>query len=96
MFGGHGVFDGGLMVALLLKGVIYLKCDPETAPLFEAEGLEPFRYEVKGRIQAIGYRQLPEAAHDDPEVLVQWYGLARSAALRAAARKAKTSRRVKA
>lgn len=84
MFGGFGVFDEGLMVALVAQGVVYLKVDAESAPTFEEAGLEPFTYTAKGHTKALSYRRLPEAAFDDTDVLAEWCGLARSAARRAA------------
>lgn len=93
MFGGLGVFDEGLMIALVAQGVVYLKVDAETAPLFEAAGLEPFSYVAKGQPKALGYRRIPEAAFDDPDILLEWTGLAREAARRAALRRAPKSKR---
>ena len=41
MFGGLGVFKGGLMFALLSSDdVFYFKADEKTAPAFAAEGCE--------------------------------------------------------
>lgn len=93
MFGGHGVFDDGLMVALVAQGVVYLKVDAETQRAFEDAGLECFSYMAKGQTKALGYRRMPEAAFDDPDVLVEWTGLARAAARRAALRKAPKNKR---
>ena len=36
MFSGAGVFADGLMIALVVDGVIYLKADDSFIPLFEA------------------------------------------------------------
>ena len=37
MFSGSGVFADGLMIALVVDGVIYLKADDSLVPLFERE-----------------------------------------------------------
>lgn len=90
MFGGHGVFDGEAMIALEAGGTVYLKVDAQSAPLFEEKGCEIFSYGTRGgERRSIGtYRRLPEEAFDDPDVMRDWFALARSAAARiAAARK---------
>lgn len=86
MFGGHGVFDGGMMIALEARGTIYLKVDEVSAPLFEERGCETFSYGTrKGERRLIGtYRRLPEDAFDDPDVMREWFSVARAAAARIA------------
>ena len=49
MFGGAGVFADGLMIALSVDGVLFLKADGATIPEFEREGLRPFSYQTKVR-----------------------------------------------
>ena len=49
MFGGHGIFLEGLMLALVADGVLYLKVDKDTEDEFKARGLEAFTYIKKGR-----------------------------------------------
>ena len=93
MFGGFGVFDDGLMVAIAAGGVVYMKADAETAPVFEDAGLEPFSYTAKGHEKALGYRRLAEAAFDDPDELNRWFGLARGAARRALAKRTSKPKR---
>jgi DNA transformation protein and related proteins len=36
MFSGAGVFADGLMIALVVEGVIYLKADDSFVPLFQS------------------------------------------------------------
>ena len=90
MFGGHGVFDGDAMIALEAAGTVYLKADAQSVPLFEEKGCEVFSYGTrKGESRFIGtYRRLPEEAFDDPDVMREWFALARAAAARIAARRA--------
>jgi DNA transformation protein len=73
MFGGAGVFAEGLMIALVVDGVIFLKADARTTPQFEAEGLVPFSYRAKGGTRTLtSYWRMPERLYDDPEELAVW------------------------
>jgi DNA transformation protein len=83
MFGGSGIFAGGLMIALVVDGVIFLKADADIIPLFEAEGLAPFSYERKeGRRTIMSYWRMPERLYDDPDELAQWARRSMAAAQR--------------
>ena len=48
MFGGFGMYRRGMMVALIADETLYLKVDNVNRPDFEAQKLEPFRYQKKG------------------------------------------------
>lgn len=88
MFGGAGIYCDGRMFALVADDVLYLKADAQTAPRFEAEGLEPFVFKSPGRKPStMSYRRAPEAAMDDPEIMGEWADLALEAARRAEQRR---------
>ena len=90
MFGGMGVFADGLMIALVSRGVIYLKADAETIPVFEQEGQAPFSYATKnGEHTLTSYWRMPDRLYDDAEELARWARDAHAVALRKAARAAK-------
>jgi len=77
MFGGAGVWSGGLMFALIFDGAIYLKVDEASIPDFAREGSKPFVYsraKSKGRVgkASLSYWRLPERLYDDPEELAAW------------------------
>ncbi|AMN42774.1 TfoX/Sxy family protein [Rhodoplanes sp. Z2-YC6860] len=73
MFSGAGVFADGLMIALVVDGVIFLKADEETIPQFEGEGQSPFSYQRKGgRRTIMSYWRMPERLYDDPDELAVW------------------------
>src|SRR6266850_2683729 len=94
MFGGAGVFVDGRMIALVSRDVIYLKADAETIPAFEQEGLAPFSYATKnGEHKLTSYWRMPDRLYDDPEELARWARMAHAAALRAAAKPKKQSRK---
>lgn len=87
MFGGHGIFTGGRMFALVADQTLYFKADETSMPIFDRRHLEPFMYPVKGELRAMSYRKAPEESLEDPEVLLEWARLAIDAALRAANRR---------
>ena len=81
MFGGVGLFREGRMFALVYDGALYLKCDAQSAPAFDAVQAHAFRYQRQGRTVALSYRQAPEAAIDDADDLCAWADHAWRAAL---------------
>ena len=83
MFGGHGIYHGGVMFALVADGTLYLKVDEESRGDFEAAGLSPFVYEAKGRRVSLSYYQAPDAMLDEPEMAREWAERGWQAALRA-------------
>jgi DNA transformation protein len=96
MFGGAGVFAEGLMIALVVDGVIFLKADARTIPQFEREGLAPFSYRAKGGTRTLtSYWRMPERLYDDPDELAVWARRALESAKRSGARP-KTNRSGKA
>jgi DNA transformation protein and related proteins len=92
MFGGAGVFIDGLMFALVLDDVLYLKGDDRTRPQFEAEGCEPFRYEARGRTVTTSYWRLPERLFDESEGFAEWADNAFDVAKRSQAKKGAAAR----
>jgi DNA transformation protein len=90
MFSGSGVFADGLMIALVVRGVIYLKADADSIHEFEREGLSPFSYQKKNGTHTLkSYWRMPERLYDEPDELADWAGRALAAARRASDRKAK-------
>jgi len=87
MFGGHGLFLDGIMVALLASDRLFLKADEESAGDFAATGSEPFTYQRGGKAMAMSYWKAPEAAMSDPGAMEPWAQRAAAAARRAAQKK---------
>ncbi|TBW59179.1 TfoX family protein [Marinobacter halodurans] len=83
MFGGHGLFLGDIMFALITGQTLYLKADAQSEPAFVARGLEPFTFRRQGKPVAMSYRQAPEEVFEDPEQMTTWGNEAYAAALRA-------------
>jgi DNA transformation protein and related proteins len=90
MFGGHGVYVDGVMVALIAFNRLYLKVNAQTQGEFAAAGGEPFTYQGKGKPMVMSYWTVPAEAMDSPALMQPWARLALQAAL--AARAAKPSR----
>lgn len=83
MFGGHGIFYDGVMIALVADDSLYLKIDKQTEGEFIALELPPFEYEKNGKTFAMSYRLAPESMYDDPDDALAWGRMAYEAALRA-------------
>jgi DNA transformation protein len=88
MFDGHGVYRHGVCIGLVHGGILYLKVDQQTKPLFEQEGSTPFTYigRNKKRI-ALSFWETPTAVSDNPTAIVPWVLLSYEAALRAKKKK---------
>ncbi len=96
MFGGYGIYHDGLMFGLVIDNQLYLKSDEENLAFFEAQGLGPFIYNMKGKAVQLSYHQAPEAMLDERELATQWARQSWDAALRAQAAKAQQAERAKA
>ena len=84
MFGGHGIYHDGLMIALIADEALYLKVDTQTAPRFRAAGCEPFVYTRQRKPIELSFWSVPESAMDSPQDMKPWLTLAYQAALRKA------------
>lgn len=80
MFGGAGLYAGGVIFAVLVDGELLLKGDADLGAAFEAAGGERWRYEGKSKPVAMPYWRLPDAALDDPEIAQEWAKRAAAAA----------------
>jgi DNA transformation protein len=96
MFGGHGLYHEGLMFAIVMDQRLYLKADEVNRPEFEALGLGPFTYAMKGKEVALSYWAAPDAIFDEPSEAVLWARSAWDAALRGHLAKAQAISRSKA
>lgn len=94
MFGGAGLYCEGVFFAIVSGDVLYFRTDEAGREAFEAEGMEPFRYDTKARQVTVGsYYRAPERLFDDPDELVAWARTAIAIARREAA--AKTTAKAK-
>ncbi|MEO8671581.1 MAG: TfoX/Sxy family protein [Tahibacter sp.] len=84
MFGGHGVYFDGIMIALVADTRLFLKVDEVTKPDFLTAGCTPFVYEGGGRRIEMSYWSAPESAMDVADEMTPWARRAYAAALRKA------------
>ena len=90
MFGGQGVFKGGLMFGLIHDGELYFKVDDTNRADFEAKKSQPFSFEARARKIVLSYWFVPEDVIEDPAELKIWAAKAYAVALNN--RKAEASR----
>lgn len=86
MFGAHGLYCGGNFFAILDEGRLFFKTDAQSAAEYEARGMEPFSYELEGRVITFQYHEVPPDILEQPLELAAW---ARQAIAVAAAAKTK-------
>lgn len=87
MFGGYGVFKDGLMFAIFIGGVLYLKVDHLTSSDFSKRSLKPFSYERvdklgKKKTIELSFFEVPLDIYDEPLMAIEWARKALGAALR--------------
>lgn len=87
MFSGAAVYIDGVIFALAIDDVLYLKTDDDSRVAFEAEGLEPFSFVKQGRRISTSYWRAPELLLDDRTELQRWAARALQAARHAAPRR---------
>ncbi len=87
MFGGHGIYTGDRMFALVADDELYIKTDDENVDAFLAAGSEPFTVMMKGKEAAMKYYRVPESALEDADEMMRWARLGMDAALRKATKK---------
>lgn len=87
MFGGAGVYCNGLIFALVSDDTLYFRVDDGNRAVFEAEALQPLRYEADGRTIQLPYWRAPDRLFDEPEEMLAWAREALSAAGRVAAKR---------
>lgn len=93
MFGGAGLFSDGVMFAIVIDDVLYLKADASTCTAFESEGMTPFSYERHGRRVTLSYWRAPEGLFDDSDELQSWALQALSVAKQHSVRTTRRKRR---
>ena len=89
MFGGWGLYYGGVMFGLIIEGGLYFKVDDVTRSAFESAGSKPFIYQGAHKPTAMSYWSAPSDAQDDAIALLPWARRGVEASQRAAAKKKK-------
>ena len=82
MFGGNGLFKGGVMFGLIADGELYFKVDDANRADYLAKKSEPFTYTARARTVKLSYWFVPEDVVENPDELVEWAAKAYAAALK--------------
>ncbi len=82
MFGGHGIYHEGRMIALVIADTLYLKADAQSVAHFERLQLPAFTYTREGKVMQMSYRQAPADLFEDREEAGLWGRRAYEAAVR--------------
>ena len=93
MFGGHGIFQEGLMFSLIADDELYFKVDAENDAEFTTLGLPKFGYRRGDKEMHLGYRLAPEPAFQNCGTMKKWAQLGWEAAVRADEAKPKSKRK---
>jgi DNA transformation protein len=72
MFGGFGIYKGGVMFGLIAFDELYFKVDDSNQPDFVARKSKPFVYEGKGKPMTMSYWRVPDDVLEDPDQLKDW------------------------
>ncbi len=72
MFGGHGIYSGDHFFGILDEGRVFFKVDDTTRASYEALGMSPFTYEMKGRVMTMSYYEVPPDVLEDRDEAVVW------------------------
>lgn len=86
MFGGHGIYVDGHIVAIAADAELYLKADEVNRPRFEELGMERFQ-PFPGRDTAMPYHRVAAEMLDDRDRLLELARTSVEVARRSAARR---------
>lgn len=90
MFGGHGIYRGEAFFAIVHKGRLFFRTDPEDRVHYRARGSREF---MPSKTQRLGtYWEVPADVLDDPELVLAWARKAAARPVRAPRRKARPKR----
>ncbi len=69
MFGGHGIYLGEAMLAIVVDDRLYFKTDEMTRAGYEKLGSSPFTYVARGKRVALQYHEAPAEVFESSEVM---------------------------
>lgn len=88
MFGGTGIYRGGVMFALVVDERLYFKTDEINKQDYQSAGSIPFvydRHDKKGnnKLIAMSYWEVPPFVMEDKDLMFKWMIKAHEAAVKA-------------
>jgi DNA transformation protein len=72
MFGAHGLYCGERFFGILDEGRLFFKTDAASQADYIARGMEPFTYEMKGRVLTMSYHEVPPDVLESVPELTAW------------------------
>ncbi len=72
MFGAHGLYCGDKFFGILDDGRLFFKTDARSQADYTARGMEPFTYEMKGKVMTMAYHEVPPDVLEQPHELTAW------------------------
>lgn len=72
MFGAHGLYAGEKFFGILDQGRLFFKTGADNLADYTARDMEPFTYEMKGKVMTMAYHEVPPEILEQPHELVQW------------------------
>ena len=95
MFGGVSFSIDGKTFAIIAMDQLWLKVDDETRAKFEQTGCEIFTYVTAKKTSSMSYYTVPDDAMESAALMAPWAENAWGAALRAAAKSTKKTKKTK-
>lgn len=83
MFGGYGLYNDGLIFAIIADDTLFFKVDDTTRPTYEEYEMEPFTYEKQGKKYALGYYEVPVDVLESGDLLQEFVDTACAVSRRA-------------
>jgi DNA transformation protein len=72
MFGAHGLYSDDKFFGILDEGRVFFKTGATNEKDYTARGMEPFTYEMKGKVMTMAYHEVPPEILEQPHELVLW------------------------
>jgi len=73
MFGGYGIYQNGLIFAIIVGEKLYFKVDDANKNDYASRGMEPFRYTMpNGKPYEMSYWEVPEEIMENREEMHEW------------------------
>jgi len=88
MFGGTGLYFGGIIFGLIASGTLYLKVDEANRGDYEKAGMEPFK-PFDDKPYVMSYYEAPPDVLEDSSQLAEWAQKSVEASLRSSSKKAR-------
>lgn len=72
MFGAHGLYSDGKFFGIIDEGRVFFKTDAQSEAEYTLRGMEPFTYEMKGKVMTMSYHEVPPEVLEQPQELTIW------------------------